>query len=58
MQFMPAGMKNGENKVHVLGSRPLGGSSSRSVVEEKIYIWSLQSGGPNGRRQFQAKIYT
>lgn len=61
MQFMPAGMKNGENKVLVLGSGPLGGSSWRSVVEEKLYLWSFQSGGcggPNRMRQFQLKIYS
>ena len=54
-------MKNGENKSLALGSGPLGGSSWRSIMEEKLYIWSLQSGGhggPNGMWQFQSKIYT
>ena len=53
MQFMLAGMKNGENKIPGLGSGPLYGSSGRLVVEDKLYIWSLQSGGcggPNGMR--------
>lgn len=48
MQFMLAGMNNGENKVPMFGSGPLGGSSWRSGVEEKLYIWSLQSGGCGG----------
>ena len=53
MQFMPAGMKNEENKAPMLGSGPLGGSSCNLVVEEKLYIWLLQNGGcdgPNGMR--------
>jgi len=49
MQFMPAGMKNGEEKVLVHGSGPLGGSSWRSALGDKLYIWSLQSDGCVGQ---------
>jgi len=41
MQFMLVDMKNGESKVPVHESGPLGGSSWRSVMGEKLYIWSL-----------------
>ena len=45
IQFTPVDMLNRENKVLVLGSGPLGGSSWRWMVEEKLYTWSFQSGG-------------
>ena len=43
--FMPEGMKNTKYKVPMRGSGSLGGFSCRSVVGEKLYVWSLQNGG-------------
>ena len=56
MEFMPTSMKNGEEKVPVHGSGPLGGSSWRSMVGDILDVWSLQNGGcdrPNVMRQFE-----
>lgn len=43
------GYENGELKVPMHGSGPLGGSSWRLVVGEKLYVWSLQSVGYMGQ---------
>ena len=61
MRFMLMGMKNGEYKVPMFGSEPLGGSSWRLVVGEILDVWSLHIGGcgrPNVMRKSQSEIYT